>query len=104
MYAVPFSNVNDWILMWRYFAFAPLHILDSHLLFSMNMYALLFSNVNDWIFRRYATIWEGALGNYRELSRKMFVDGALRKSLDQLENPPCDLAPIENFGREWFER
>jgi len=34
----------------------------------------------------------------------MFKDGALRKSLDQLEEAPCDQAPIENFAREWFER
>lgn len=74
--------------------------------FFMNFYAVPFSNVNNWIlmWRMYSTIWNGALGNYRELSRKMFADGALRKSLDQLENPPCNLAPIENFGREWFER
>ena len=34
----------------------------------------------------------------------MFVDGALRKSLDQLEEVECGTAPIENFAREWFER
>ena len=40
----------------------------------------------------------------RSLSYRMFVDGALRKSLDQLEEVECGTAPIENFAREWFER
>ena len=34
----------------------------------------------------------------------MFVDEALRKSLDQLTEVECGTAPIENFAREWFER
>ena len=34
--------------------------------------------------RQYNRIWEGALGNWRELSFAMFTDAALRRSLDQL--------------------
>ena len=73
--------------------------------FFLNMYAVP-ASANDWLLmsKMYDTIWRGALGNYRLLSRAMFKDGALRKSLDQLQEAPCDQAPIENFAREWFER
>lgn len=74
--------------------------------FFLNFYATPSSNVNDdlLMYKQYHTIFDGALGNWRSLSYQMFVDGALRKSLDQLEEVECGTAPIENFAREWFER
>lgn len=74
--------------------------------FFLNFYATPATGVNDnlLMYKQYETIWRGALGNYRTLSLHMFNDGALRKSLDQLEEVQCGTAPIENFAREWFER
>jgi uncharacterized protein (DUF1800 family) len=74
--------------------------------FWLNRYATPSSTVNDWLlmYQQYYTVWTGALGNYRALSRKMFRDTALRKSLDQAEEIECGTAPIENFAREWLER
>jgi hypothetical protein len=44
-------------------------------------------------------VWNGALGNYRELAFEMFNDKALRASLDQLEEVECGTVPVENYGR-----
>lgn len=74
--------------------------------FFLNWFATPSTAVNDWLlmYKHYYTVWTGALGNFRTLARKMFVDAALRKSLDQFEEVECGTAPIENFSREWLER
>jgi hypothetical protein len=74
--------------------------------FFLNFYATPSSIVDNGLlmYKQYKTLFNGALGNYRSLSLQMFADEALRKSLDQLEEVECGTAPIENFGREWFER
>merc|ERR1711871_654819 len=49
--------------------------------------------------------------SFRQLSWAMFEDGALLKSLNQLEWTACfdettklPVKPVENFAREWLER
>lgn len=74
--------------------------------FFMNFYATPASVVGDMtlMWKQFARIWTHALGNYRQLALEMFSDAALRKSLDQLQEVACGVAPIENFAREYFER
>ncbi len=59
--------------------------------FFLNFYATPGTAVQDnlLMYKQYESIWRGALGNYRTLSLRMFNDGALRKSLDQLEEVEC---------------
>lgn len=74
--------------------------------FFLNFYATPKSIVGSFlpIYKQFHKVWTHSLGNYRQLAYEMFNDDALRKSLDQLQEVPCGFAPIENFGREWFER
>lgn len=75
--------------------------------FFLNWFATPLSAIDDdhlLMYQQFDTLWTQALGDYRALAVDMFNDGALRKSLDQLDDIVCGTAPVENFAREYFER
>eukprot|EP00854_Cymbomonas_tetramitiformis_P033785 gene33785-43533_t len=64
--------------------------------FFLNWFATPLSAIdNDYLlmYQQYNTLWTQALGDYRALAVDMFNDGALRKSLDQLDDIVCGTAP-----------